>query len=75
MSAPSCEKNGAGELVCTCCGGPVDGWTTVGRAAGFRVGVDRLYRAEHGEHWCGRPLDQYGECVCRAHGGDGTEDR
>lgn len=39
----------------------VSGWSNAG--AHLRAGVRRIYLAAHGDcHFCGGPLDQYGEC-------------
>lgn len=57
----SSERNGQ---VCPCgCGASRRGFSNVGRAAGMRDGVPRVYRKEHGScHFCGLDLDQYQEC-------------
>lgn len=49
---------------CTCgCGASTKGWSNIGKAAGMRNGVSRVYKDTHGKcGFCGLPLDQYGEC-------------
>lgn len=50
--------------ICQCgCGASRKGFSDIGRAAGMRNGVPRVYREAHGKcHFCGLDLDQYGEC-------------
>lgn len=52
------------DQTCTCgCGASICGWSNIGKAAGMRRGVPRVYRDTHGKcHYCGLPLDQYKEC-------------
>lgn len=52
------------DQTCTCgCGASIRGWSNIGKAAGMRNGIPRVYQDAHGKcHYCGLPLDQYGDC-------------